>query len=310
MSDLFWKSSDGQIRTLVEYPFDSEMAFEQYLLENQYLIGDVFVLGRQIRTGNNQGVLDVLAIDQDKKVCIVELKNQEVSEAILPQVLGYAMWAESNPDSIKALWLQAPKKPEIDIDWDNLEFRIIIAAPSYGANITKMATKIGYDVDLVQVKRFRVEQDAFLLVDKLQQQPAVKVGLTQPMPSYDRTFYESFHGKAAVDQFLAAVASLERLSAQRGWKLESKLNKYYAGFKYGTRVCFAVHWDSTHQWSITVKVPREIAAGAQVAGWEYRGYDDSFHEGYFRSASPQEPSLDALTPLLQKAFSSISGIEH
>ena len=40
---------------------------------------------------------DVIGVDQDGRVCIVELKNVEADESILPQALGCAIWAETNP---------------------------------------------------------------------------------------------------------------------------------------------------------------------------------------------------------------------
>lgn len=92
------------------------------------------------------------------------IKNKEVDVDILPQVLGYAMWAETNPDSIKALWLECKNQPEdIQIDWDTIEIRCIIAAPSFNPNILPMAAKIGYAIDLVQVKRFTSDIESQLL---------------------------------------------------------------------------------------------------------------------------------------------------
>ena len=59
-------------------------------------------------------------MDQDSRACILELKNEEAGEDILPQALRYAIWAETNPDSIKAIWLESKRKPEgIELDWEN-----------------------------------------------------------------------------------------------------------------------------------------------------------------------------------------------
>ena len=74
------------------------------------LPGDVYILHRQIRTGNKQGIPDMLGVDQDARICIIEMKNTDVGEEILPQVLGYAIWADTNPDLIRAIWLEVAKQ--------------------------------------------------------------------------------------------------------------------------------------------------------------------------------------------------------
>jgi len=126
MLNLYWKSGE-QTRSLIEKPFKSEAEFEKYIFENQDILGDIYITHRQIRTGSKQGIPDMLGVDQDARVCIIELKNHEADENILPQALSYAIWAETNPDSIKAIWLESKQKPEgIEIDWDNLDIRIIL----------------------------------------------------------------------------------------------------------------------------------------------------------------------------------------
>ncbi|MDD8016590.1 MAG: hypothetical protein PHX45_12985, partial [Acidobacteriota bacterium] len=93
----------------------------------------------------------MLGVDKVNRVCIIELKNEEAEESILPQAPGYAIWDETNPDSIKAIRLESHKKPEgVTPDWDNFDSRIILIAPSFKNAVPRMATKIGYSVDLVR----------------------------------------------------------------------------------------------------------------------------------------------------------------
>ena len=117
MVNLYWKSKN-QTTDVEHRPFPSELDFEQFIFKNQGILGgDVFIIHRQIRTGSKQGIPDMLAVDQDSRICIIEIKNEEAEESILPQALQYAIWAETNPDSIKAIWLESKQKPEgITID--------------------------------------------------------------------------------------------------------------------------------------------------------------------------------------------------
>ena len=138
----------------------------------------------------------MIGIDKDCRVCVIELKNRPVTAEVLPQVLGYAIWAETSPDSVKNLWLESKEKPEgVEVDWDNMEIRIIVVGPSFESNVLKLASKIEYQIDLLKIQRFTFEEDDFLLVEVLEEEIQPRAGTTKTLVTYDREFYESFHGK-------------------------------------------------------------------------------------------------------------------
>ena len=173
------------------------------------------------------------------RICIIELKNQEASESILPQALEYAIWAETNPDSIKAIWLESKNKPEDIIpDWDNLDIRIILVAPSFKTTVPRMAGKINYPVDLIQIGRYSLEKEEFLAVEVLDVTPPTRPTTTKVMSDWDWEYYESEHGKEATDQVRSVVGDLEKIATEMGWILPFNINKYYVGFKLGNRVVF------------------------------------------------------------------------
>lgn len=306
--NLYWKSRD-QTRSLPENPFTSEADLERYILDNQEILGgDVYLIYRQVRTGSRQGIPDMLGVDQDSRVCIVEIKNEEAGEDILPQALGYAIWAETNPDSIKAIWLESRKKPEgIDPDWDNLDIRIILIAPSFKGTVPRMAGKLGYQVDLIQIRRYCIEDHEFLAVEVLESKEPRKVGVTRASEEWDWDFYESKHGPEATAQFRKAVEEAASLSAELGWDLPLSLNKYYTGFKLGNRVVFSVAWGGTYAWNMRLKLPEDIARAYRGHYWEFQRFDSSFHEAVFRPLKPDEPHVSELKSLLSEAHRYVSG---
>lgn len=305
--NLYWRTGE-KTRNLAHKPFETEAAFESYVFSNQELLGDVFILYRQVRTGSREGIPDMLGVDQDARVCIIEMKNEEVGEGILPQVLGYAIWAETNPDSIKAIWLESERKPEdIAIDWDSIEIRVIVVAPSFRPTVSRMAGKLGYPVDLITVRRFVVDEDEFLLVESLEEIPQQKVGPTKVKRDWDWAFYEGEHGKRSTDQVKRVVAELETIVNEEGWDLSHNLNKYYVGFKLGNRVVFDVAWGGTHAWKVEVKVERGRAEKFSAQMWEFQRYDEDFHNAIFRPKDPATASVDELRPLLEAAYTGISG---
>jgi len=308
MLNLYWKSRE-QTRSLGEKPFKSENELERYIFENQEILGgDVYIIHRQIRTGSRQGIPDMLGVDQDSRVCILELKNSEADEDILPQALGYAIWAETNPDSIKAIWLESKDKPEdVEVDWENMDVRIILIAPSFRSTVPRMAGKIGYPIDLIQMRRYCFEEEEFLVVEVLEETPQRKASTTKVMETWDWQFYESEHGKEATSQFRDAVEAVATLVAEQGWELPYNLNKYYTGFKLGNRVVFSIAWGGTYAWNLRFKLPEELARGFKGEYWEFQRYDGSFHEAVFRPLKSDSPDISELRPLFIEAYQYVSG---
>lgn len=306
MQNLYWKT-ENFTRTLVEKPFRSEAELEKYIFANQELLGDVFIIYRQVRTGQRQGIPDMLGIDQDARVCIIELKNQLANEDVLPQALGYAIWAETNPDSIKAIWLESKLKPEgIEIDWDNLDIRVILVAPAFKSSVPRMAQKIGYPITLIQIRRYVFDEHEFLLVEEIEEEEKPKTITTKGITNWDWDYYESEHGKEATAQFRKAVESINAIVRKHGWNLPYNLNKYYTGFKFGNRVVFNVAWGGTYAWKVKIKLPKEMLENFRPTHWEVQSYDETFHEAILKPLSPDNPDFEEIEGLFVKAYHRIA----
>lgn len=310
MLNLYWKSKQ-QTRNLVEMPFRSESELEKYIFENQEILGgDISIIYRQIRTGSREGIPDMLGVDQDERVCIIELKNTLADEGILPQALSYAIWAETNPDSIKAIWLESKHRPEeIQIDWDNLDIRVILIAPEFKRNVPRMAGKIGYPIDLIQIRRYGLEDHEFLLVEALGAEQPPKATTTKVKGEWDWDFYASEHGQEATEQFRKAVEAIDAFVRRQSWDVHYNLNKYYAGFKLGNRIVFDVMWGGTHVWKVEMKLPRERGEGFKGEHWEFQRYDDDFKNVVFRPLHPERPEIAEIEPLLTEAYQNIAGLK-
>ena len=190
MSNLFWKAKTG-IKALLETPFRSEEEFEKTVFTTSELLEDVFLLKRQVRGGAKPEIPDIIGVDTDGSVCILEMKNVPVDAGIIPQVLQYAIWAETNPDSIKAMWLEYDDRPEdLEIDWDDLEVRILVIAPSIHRTTLQFVEKINYPVDLIEVKRWVEGENQFLMVNRLEpDENKSKIRIARGLPEYDEAFY-------------------------------------------------------------------------------------------------------------------------
>jgi hypothetical protein len=305
MQNLYWKSSAGKTVNLVNTPFETEEKLESFVYENQDLLEDIFIFKRQIRSGSHQGIPDMLGVDQDGKICLIEIKNVTVSEDILPQVLQYAIWAETNPDSIKALWLEAKNRPEdIEINWEGLELRVIVIGPDYRLNVLRMSQRIGYAIELLEVTRFISEKEEFILIERLEEQPSRKVNITKGMEIYDRKFYEREHGEEATGELLKAVSEVENIIKKNGWNLETKFNKYYVGFKYGNSNPFTISWGGTKAWYVNFRVSEAKGRNLKVTNWRFQRYDSGWKHVIFRKTNPKA-SVSELESLFTEAYEAI-----
>lgn len=309
MRNLYWKS-DNLTKSLAPKEFITESDFERYVFNNQDILGDILILYRQIHTGSKQGIPDMLGVDQDANICIIEMKNAQVSEEILPQVLSYAMWAETNPDSVKAIWLESKNKPDdIHIDWDSIQVRVIVIAPSFRPNVLKMTSKIGYPVDLVQIERFSFENEEFVLVETIEDSVTRKPSVTTTMQDWSWEYYEENHSKETTREFKKTVEALDSFAKEKGWNLPYNLNKYYTGFKFANKVVFDVGWSGISTWYLRIKIPEDIAENFEGEKWEYQRYDSPFKHALFRSKSGKFENIKELEDLLVVAYKRISGLD-
>jgi len=305
MRSLYWKSNNIT-RNLASKEFENESVFESYIFNNQDILGDIIILYRQIHTGSRQGIPDMLGVDQDANICIIEMKNAQVSEDILPQVLGYAMWAETNPDSVKAIWLESKNKPDdIQIDWDSIQVRVIVIAPSFRSNILKMT----YPVDLVQIQRFSYENDEFILVETIEDSITRKPSVTTTLQDWTWEYYEENHSRETTKEFKKTVEALDLFAKDMDWNLPYNLNKYYTGFKFANKVVFDVGWSGISTWDLRIKIPEEIAENFEGDKWEYQRYDAQFKNALFRSKSGKSEDIHELQHLLVMAYKRISGLD-
>ncbi len=270
MANLFWKTKTST-RGLVETPFKTEEEFEKTIFSTAELLEDIFLLKRQVRGGGKPGIPDIIGIDTDGNICILELKNTSVSASVIPQVLEYAIWAETNPDSIRSLWLERDNKPEdLEINWENIRVRIIVLAPSIHRATLQFVEKINYPVDLVEVKRWVESDNQIIMVNKLEQdEKRSKVRPARGLPVYDESFYKAERNKISVEHFLRYVREVEELIERKGWPLETKLNRSYCAFKTGFFNAFTIRWIGSKTFAFSFKLPEREAKRFRIPITQY-----------------------------------------
>ena len=306
MANLFWKRKGDKALSLLSTPFSSEEEFEKVIFETKEILEDIFLIKRQVRGGKKPGVPDIVGIDTDGNVCIVEMKNTAVDASVIPQVLDYAFWAETNPDSIKTLWLESPAQPEhVSISFDNYEVRIIVIAPSIDRSTLELVNKINYSVDLIEIKRWVEGQNQWLLVNKLEAEQPKKIKPVHGLGVYDKEFYENNFNKNSVKAFFEYVNETHRLVKSKGWQLELKFNKNYCGFKHGFFNAFGIKWVGSKTFAFFFKLPKHVAA-SKLRDVKMDRYEDQWKEAVYK-IEPGRTSVKKFLPLFQRAFENLTG---
>ncbi len=281
MYNLYIKKQKNKLISAIEKPFQGESEFEKYLMETRDIFSDIFILKRQVNAGRD--ILDMVGIDRDNNIVIIENKNITVTEDVLPQILRYAIWAETNPDSIKAMWLESEDRPEdIEVNWDSVEIRIIILAPSIKLTVPRLLRKINYNVELIEVKRFLIGDEESILLNKLEEESELHKKAVRGLKAYDKEFHKSNRNKKSVDELFGVVDKIEKIIRKNGWNLEKKLNKYYIGFKAGVLLAFGVSWLGTRSFGIFFKVqPKKLSSFRKLCPYKFK-YDKQWKQAIIK----------------------------
>ncbi|HPP62990.1 MAG: hypothetical protein HND45_02630 [Chloroflexi bacterium] len=303
MANLFWKTKTD-IKSLLATPFKTEEEFERTIFETSELLEDIFLLKRQVRGGGKTGIPDIIGIDSDGNVCIIEMKNVPVDANIIPQVLQYAFWAESNPDSVKSLWLESENKPDdLPIAWDNLQVRILVIAPSILRSTLDIVEKINYQVDLIEVTRWIEGDNVLLLVSKLEPEQKTKAKPVSGLPVYDEDFYMQHHNKQSVKEFMNYVSQVASLVKRKNWELDQKFNKHYCAFKAGFFIAFGIHWIGSKTFAIFIKLPEDEFAKFSIPMTKY---EKEWNQAIYH-VTPGKTKVEDFVSLFEKAYRHLTG---
>lgn len=304
MANLFWKTKDGT-KSLVSTGFKTEEEFEKLVFETPEILEDIFLLKRQIRGGAKSGIPDIVGIDNDGNICIVEMKNVVIDASIISQVLQYAFWAESNPDSIRALWLECANKPDgLSISWDTSQVRIVVIAPAIRPSTLDIVKKIDYPVDLIEINRWVEADNQLLLVRKLE--PEEKKGKVKPIHGlqiYDEDYYKQQYNKESVKYFMKYVNEVEKIIHEKGWGLETKFNKHYCAFNAGFFNVFGIQWIGTKTFAFFIKLSEDEAKASDIIMTKY----ESLWKQATYYIDPQKTKTNDFIKLFEMAYKKRTG---
>jgi hypothetical protein len=303
MANLFWKTKSSA-RSLLATPFKTEEEFERIVFETPEILEDIFLIKRQVRRGGKSGIPDIIGVDNDGNICIVEMKNTTVDSSIILQILEYVIWAENNPDSIRSLWLERENKPDdISVNWENPQIRVIVIAPNILRSALGIVSKIGYQMDMVEIQRWVEGKNQLLLVNKLEVDFKRKVKPVTGLAIYDKEFYKQQRNKNSVDEFMRYIQEVEAIIKKKKWTLDTKFNKYYCGFRAGFFNAFGIKWVGTKTFAFFFKLSQKEAKRIKLPMTKY---ENLWKEAVYY-IDPAKTKTKQFLPLFQMAYQKLTG---
>ena len=261
MANFIWKDGKSTVN-LISKPYEHEEDFELEVMAENLLGNEIFILKNQIRGGKKRGIPDILAIDSDKNVCIIEMKNVSVDDEIVTQVIRYARWAEKSPDAIKNLWNESEQPEEFEIDFDKYNVKIIIVAPKIKDEVLEMFDGLSkYEVNFLEINRWQHKKNNFYLVEERElSKKNEKIRTVRGKGTYDKEWYLSTaHNKTSVNDYFLTVGQLEKLSKSKKWPVLAKHNKNYFVLKYGFNNIGGIEWTSSKTFVVSLHVTHDVA---------------------------------------------------
>ena len=89
-----WNVTDRQTRRVDYSSIKSEKMLEEILDEDISVLGDDYlVIGRQVKAKFGK-YIDLLAMDQEGKISVIELKKDKTPRDVIAQAIDYASWIQ------------------------------------------------------------------------------------------------------------------------------------------------------------------------------------------------------------------------
>lgn len=232
MTKLFRIGAGASAEAVSEVPFTDEVGdLESFLKNNPGILGEqVTVFAEQVDTG--LGRMDLLAMDQSLeqgKLLLIELKNRPADINVLVQVLRYASWVSTSPDSIKLLL----EKGGLGAEDADLKPRIVIVAPDIEDELVELSQYIAaFEFSFLQVRRFRLGPEFLVVVETKTITPEKKTPVSvQEEWNWERYERDLRIPKARLDLGKWLVSKIQDVCAEKGWSLEFRFRKGYTPFQ-------------------------------------------------------------------------------
>lgn len=311
MTKVFRIGPQAAAEAIAEAPFADEVSdLESFLKRNPSILGEqVRIFAEQVDTG--LGRMDLLGMDESLeqgKLLLIELKNKPVDTNVLVQVLRYASWVSTSPDSIKLLL----EKRGLDAENADLKPKIVIVAPDIEDELVELSQYIAaFEFSFLQVKRFRLGSEFLAVVESKAIAPEKKTPVSvQEEWDWGRYERDLKIPKARLELAKWLVSEIQNVCAEKGWSLEFRFRKGYTPFQMlggwnviGTENRWAKGWCI---WFKLPAPPEELAL--PVPSWVEQTYWSKDYHTIYMNVTRRDVDFRELDPFFEQAYAYVAEI--
>jgi hypothetical protein len=309
MTKVFRIGPQAAVEAVAEAPFADEVSdLESFVKNNPGILGErVRVFAEQVDTG--LGRMDLLAMDQSleqEKLLLIELKNKPADTNVLLQVLRYASWVSTSPDSIKLLL----EKSGLHAENADLKPKVVIVAPDIEDEPIELSQYIAaFEFSFLPVKRFRLGSEFLAVVESKTIAPEKRTPVSvQEEWDWERYERDLRVPKARLDLAKWLVSEIQNVCAEKGWSLEFRFRKGYTPFQMpggwnviGTENRWAKGWCI---WFKLPAAPEELAL--PVPSWTERTYWGEDWHIFYMNVTSRDIDFGELDPFFEQAYAYVA----
>lgn len=147
--------------------FDEIHDFQRFIRENISLLGNYTIISEQLHlSGNEQGILDMLILDnEEKRLVVLELKNETTTDKNIWQPFRYYDLLRRGEDDLKDLVKLASIRFNFNMNEINLNPKLVLVVPECNEQLLRTLSLFN-DIDSKVVKINRFEQNGTVVVKK------------------------------------------------------------------------------------------------------------------------------------------------
>lgn len=229
-------NKNKEAEKLKKVDFKNEKEIENILEENPSIVSSSIIIARQgqLDFAGSKHIPDLIGVDEEGRIQVIELKNNQVSLDILPQVLRYQSSAKEYPSDIRLLWERFNDRPKgLELD-TKLSPEIIIAAPSISRELKDTVTSMSMEFRLVEISKFKKEENIIVVSRQIEQREMER---KSPSKGYEKGWAAFKNRKGASEEEIELMKyianELTDFFEDKGWNIEMNFKQNYIAFQYG-----------------------------------------------------------------------------
>ena len=239
---LYEIEKDGTAEQLVADPFSDEVHdMEPFIIENLSLLNEgdeqLYFITKEATDSKTTKRQDILALDENGRLVIIELKRDYADERDEPQIRGYLKSKRENPDSIRNYCNESTTIPS-HIKYDSSKDpRVIIVAPEISDDWIDSTSELRFDIDFIEVKRFKKGSQTYISVNDKAPKRIKRSRESTSREDYDWEHYSKDFNWHEED--IQVIKDFEekfsKFNEEHGMDLHIEFKQNYIPFKHGPR---------------------------------------------------------------------------